>query len=95
VNEADCVFVGVDGIADLNRIDAARSLMRDDAAIWVVWPKGQKHIKEDHIRAHALAGDLVDVKVMSWSPTHSGLRLVVRKALRAPAKKTAKTKTKK
>ena len=86
---AACVFVGVETTADLLRIDAVRAGMRDDAAIWVVWPKGQQHIKEDHVRAHALAGDLVDVKVMSWSPTHSGLRLVVRKAMRQPATKQA------
>ena len=92
IDDADAVFVAVDGVADLDRIGAARAHMRDDAAIWVVWPKGVATIKEDHVRAYARSGDLVDVKVMSWSTTHSALRLVVRKELRAPTKKTAKKK---
>jgi hypothetical protein len=45
--------------------------------IWAIWPKGQKHIKEDMIRAAALEQDLVDVKVIAFSEALSGLKLVI------------------
>ncbi|HEY2980381.1 MAG TPA: hypothetical protein VGJ22_04300 [Anaerolineales bacterium] len=40
-----------------------------------VWTKGRKEFREDDIRAFALAHDLVDVKVMAFSETLSGLKL--------------------
>lgn len=95
IDDAACVFVAVDGTGDLVRVDAARAAMDDDCAIWVVWPKGVKTINENLIREHALRGDLVDVKVMSWSSTRSGLRLVVRKELRKTTKKKTSATTKK
>jgi len=45
--------------------------------IWAIWPKGQKHIGEGMIRDAALAQGLVDVKVMAFSETLSGLKLVI------------------
>ena len=83
---ADWIYVAIDTLDDLKRIATTRAMMKDDAAIWCVWPKGLKGtgvVTESDVRNTALAGDLVDVKVMSWSATHSGLKLVVRKALRA------------
>jgi len=54
--------------------------------IWVSWYKQTAKIptdlSENAIRAHALATDLVDVKVCAVSDIWSGLKLVVRKALR-------------
>jgi hypothetical protein len=50
--------------------------------IWVVWPKGQKHIREDDIRRRAIACGLVDIKVCSFSDTLSALKLVIPKARR-------------
>ena len=51
--------------------------------IWVSWPKKASKIAtdvtEDMIRAEALRGDLVDVKVAAIDATWSGLKLVIRK----------------
>lgn len=64
----------------------AREEMKIDGAIWVSWYKKSSRIKtdltEDLIRSQALSGDLVDVKVCAVSDIWSGLKLVVRKALR-------------
>ena len=79
---ADWIFLAVDNLKDLKKIHDVRRKMSDEASIWAVWPKGSNDIKEDHIRQTALTTDLVDVKVMSWSDTHSGLKLVVRKERR-------------
>jgi hypothetical protein len=64
--------------------------MRQDAAVWVSWPKKASKvptdITEDVIREVALPMGLVDVKVCAVDETWSGLKLVVRKELRKPAK---------
>jgi hypothetical protein len=72
---------------------SVRSRMRPDAALWVSWPKRTSavatDISEDVIRKLALAMGLVDIKVCAVDETWSGLKLVIRKALRdRPAKRT-------
>ena len=58
-----------------------------DAVIWVSWPKKTSKvptdITEDTIRAVALPMGLVDIKVCAVDETWSGLKLVLRKELRA------------
>ena len=67
-----------------------RRLMRADAAIWVSWPKRAAAVAtdltEDVIRELALPIGLVDIKVCAVDETWSGLKLVIRKTLRAPAR---------
>lgn len=64
----------------------ALKTMRDDAAIWVSWPKKASKvatdITEDVIREVALPMGLVDIKVCAVDDTWSGLKLVVRKVNR-------------
>lgn len=63
-----------------------RSAIRPDAALWVSWPKRAAKVStdltEDTIRAVALPLGFVDVKVCAVSEVWSGLKLVIRKALR-------------
>jgi hypothetical protein len=70
---------------------AARRAMRDDAAIWVSWPKkasgARTDIDENGVRACALPLGLVDVKVCALDETWSGLKLVLRVSERAGAAK--------
>jgi len=58
-----------------------------DGMIWVSWPKkaskAATDITEDVIREVALPLGLVDTKVCAVSEVWSGLRLVIRKELRA------------
>lgn len=64
-----------------------RRVMRDDAVIWVSWPKRASgvatDITEDVVRELALPLKLVDIKVCAVDDTWSGLKLVVRRAARA------------
>jgi Protein of unknown function (DUF3052) len=54
--------------------------MRQDAAIWVSWPKKvPTDVTEDVVREVALPLGLVDVKVCAVDSTWSGLKLVIRK----------------
>jgi hypothetical protein len=61
-----------------------------DAAIWVSWPKKSANaatdMTEDVVREVALPLGLVDIKVCAVDEYWSGLKLVIRKALR-PKKK--------
>jgi hypothetical protein len=64
-----------------------RDTMRDDATIWVSWPKKASKvptdITEDVIRDICLPIGLVDVKVCAVDDVWSGLKLVIRKELRS------------
>ena len=71
------IFLGVATVKDLARIAAAVRSLERDGAVWAVWPKGRAALKEDHVRAAALAAGLVDVKVAAFSPTLSALKLVI------------------
>ena len=73
----DMILFAVDGPAPLKRLATLRKAIAPDGTIWVIWPKGQPHIKEDTIRVAAVAQGLVDVKVMAFSETLSGLKLVI------------------
>lgn len=63
-----------------------RRKLRDDAAVWVSWPKKASKVAttvtEDVIRELALPIGFVDIKVCAVSEVWSGLKLVVRKELR-------------
>ena len=73
----DLVFLAVESVAPLRRLATLQRSIRREGAIWVLWPKGQKHIAEDLIRAAAIEHGLVDVKVVAFSERLSGLKLVI------------------
>ena len=70
---------------------AARKALRDDATIWVSWPKKASgvttDITEDTVREVAFPLGLVDIKVCAVDETWSGLKLVIRKENRSGAKR--------
>ena len=69
--------------ADLENL---RGKLAPDGQVWVSWPKKaakvETDITEDVIRKVALPMGFVDVKVCAVDETWSGLKLVIRKALR-------------
>lgn len=73
------VFLGVGGLPDLDRLRTLEHGLGPGAAVWAVWIKGRRELNEDHIRRAAIAAGLVDVKVMRFSDTHSGLKLTRRR----------------
>lgn len=80
---SDLIVFGATTTAALAKLTALRASIVPAGAIWVVWPKGQKALREDDVRKAAIAQGLVDVKVMSFSDTLSGLKLMIPKKLRA------------
>ena len=63
-----------------------RKAMNPDGMLWVSWPKKAAKVPtdvtEDVVRDEALKLDLVDVKVAAIDNVWSGLKLVIRVALR-------------
>lgn len=85
--QVDLVHVFTTDRAALAReLAALRPAIRPDAAVWVSWPKKASKvptdITEDTVRELALPLGFVDVKVCAVSAVWSGLKLVIRKALR-------------
>ena len=75
---SDLVFYRADRPADLDRLSELRSAIKPDGAIWVVSPKGKTaQIKDTDVMAAARDAGLVDTKVVSFSDTHTALKLVI------------------
>jgi hypothetical protein len=74
---ADGVVLRADVKRDLDRLTRLRPVIAPAGAIWVIWRKGQPALREDDVRAAALAQGLVDVKVIRVSDELSGLKLVI------------------
>ena len=88
----DVIVTFVKRRADLAaQLDACRARMAQSGGLWIAWPKRASGVAtdlvEDAIREVALPTGLVDNKVCAIDDTWSGLRLVIRKELRAPAPK--------
>jgi hypothetical protein len=86
--DADLIHVFATRRVELERaLRSSLAAMRADAVLWVSWPKKSaavpSDLSEDQVRELALPLGLVDVKVCAVDETWSGLKLVVRKALRA------------
>jgi hypothetical protein len=80
---ADLVFYEADRVDDLIRLEELRAMIKPAGAIWVVSPKGKAaEIRDVEVMAAAREAGLVDNKVVSFSPTHTALRLVIPKANR-------------
>ena len=87
--ESDLLFVYLDERRQLSRLKELQPSLRPAGALWVLWPKGRKEFREDDVRNFGPQAELVDVKVMAFSDTLSGLKMVVPLALRAPAQARA------
>jgi hypothetical protein len=71
----DVVFFAASKTTDLDRI--AQLAPTGKAALWVIYPKGVAAIREMDVLEAGRAAGLKDVKVASFSATHTGLKFVV------------------
>jgi hypothetical protein len=75
--DADVIFFSAETLGDLARLKSLSKSICKNGAVWVVYPKGQTHIREvDVINAGKSAG-LTDNKVCRFSDTHTALRFVI------------------
>ena len=74
---ADLIFFSAEAVANLGQLSSLGRSIQKNGAVWVVYPKGQKHIRGiDVINAGRSAG-LTDNKVCSFSATHTALRFCI------------------
>jgi hypothetical protein len=80
---ADIIFYEADRLSDLARLLDLRKAIKPAGAVWVVSPKGKGvEVKDTDVMAAARDAGLVDNKVVSFSPTHTALKLVVPRSQR-------------
>ena len=80
---ADLVFFEADRVDDLVRLLDLRRAIEPAGGVWVVSPKGKGAVLKDvDVMAAAREAGLVDNKVVSFSDTHTALKLVIPKAQR-------------
>ena len=79
---ADIVFFGAEVRDDLRRLADLRSILKKNGALWVIRPKGVQRITEQDVMEAGKAAGLVDVKVTSFSATHTGEKFVIPKSKR-------------
>jgi hypothetical protein len=77
LNGADLIFFSAEAVADLAQLRSLGRATQKNGAIWVVYPKGQKHIREIDVITAGKAAGLTDNKVCSFSATHTALRFCI------------------
>ena len=75
--ETVMVFLGVNRIGDLNRLDRCRRALVSDGAVWVIYPKGHNDITQSAVMGAGKRAGLVDIKVVGFSETHTALKFVI------------------
>ena len=79
--DPDMILFRTDRKSGLARL--AGFSIRADGAIWIVYPKGVTEITENDVIAAIRAAGLKDVKVASFSATHTALKAVIPVSQRA------------
>jgi hypothetical protein len=74
--DSEWIFFAADSKSDLARLSKISKSMKG-AALWIVYPKGQKQITENDVLAAGRKSNLKDIKVVSFSPTHTALKFVI------------------
>jgi hypothetical protein len=74
---ANIIFFGAPRRDTLERLGRLRQLIVADGAIWVVRPKGVDAITERDTMSAGKRAGLVDVKVVSFSDTHTAEKFVI------------------
>ena len=75
--EADAVFLGARTTSDLERLASLSACLQPAGAVWVVRRKGDKDVSERASMAAGKKAGLVDVKVVSFSDTHTAEKYVI------------------
>jgi hypothetical protein len=75
--DSDLVFMGVETIGQLARLNDIEPYLRRDGALWVAFPRGRRDLREVDVIAAGLGAGFVDNKVVRFSDTHTALRFVI------------------
>jgi hypothetical protein len=87
----DVLFYAASSRAALDRLEALAKSIKPAGAIWIVRPKGQRAITEADTMAAGKRAGLVDVKVASFSETHTAEKFVIPVVKRPPSSRTGRS----
>ena len=74
--DSDAVFFGCATASDLNGPKKLLPSLAPGGALWIVYPKGRNEITELQVLQAGRDAGLYDVKVVSYSLTHTALKFV-------------------
>lgn len=75
--DAEVIFFAADSQKGLSQVAKIAKSVKGAAALWIVYPKGQKSITENDVIAAGRKTGLKDVKVIGFSATHTALKFVI------------------
>ena len=75
--DSEHIFFAADSKEDFSALSKIAKGMSGAAALWIVYPKGQKHITESDVLTAGREAGLKDVKVVGFSATHTALKFVI------------------
>jgi hypothetical protein len=81
-NQADLIFLRAATKKDLAQVPKLIATLKPAAALWIVYPKGATTLREVEVIEAGRAAGLKDVKVASFSTTHTALKFVIPVAAR-------------
>jgi hypothetical protein len=77
VKNCDAIFFGATAASQLGRLAVLKRSLKPNGALWVIRPKGRPEISETAVMQAGKAAGLVDVKVVSFSATHTAEKFVI------------------
>jgi hypothetical protein len=80
--KSDAIFYGVTNDVQLARLQTLKTSLVPNGALWIIRPKGRPEISERAVMDAGKAAGLVDVKVVSFSATHTAEKFVIPVAAR-------------
>ena len=78
----DIVFLAAASKKDLEKLPGLRAMIKDDGAIWIVYPKGNADLTEREVLTAGRTLQLTDNKVAKVSEVLTSVRFVIPVALR-------------
>lgn len=87
LESSDLVFLALESAADLGGLPEIVRRLPASAALWIIYPKATPAVRETEVIGGGRAAGLRDIKVVSFSSTHTGLKFVRPKAVRATGKR--------
>lgn len=82
LKSSDLIFLGARSAQGLARMPKLIPALAPNGALWIVYPKGKQEVREIQVIEVGRAAGLVDVKVVSFSATHTALKFVRHKGKR-------------
>ncbi len=80
--DSDLLFFAAEHGAELQHAKKLTASLGSTGALWIVYPKGRQEITERQVLDAGRKAGFVDVKVVSFSATHTALKFVRPKAKR-------------